>query len=216
MLVVFGLTCLRVLVLAATTVTLAHAATSIDSADPNDPGSAIHELDKMVISEKAEGIVPLIAAWQFTLTGRLIIAPTVPPPTKPGEKFSLHVQSQPRWEPGKSARFSTDSFRGTPELFGFVGARKHWVFKSSPGFPPELTIPGGGQIVAIDGQDVWECNGRSLSKLWEGGPVGEPVTLVIQGVNDDQYVFRQITLKRISKKKWRQLLQGKAEFDSSL
>lgn len=190
--------------------TVTHAAESTASDDPDQPGDAIHELDKMIISEKAEGIVPLLGFWQFKLTGRLIIAPVVPPPAKPGENFSLSIQSHPRWEPGRNSRFSNALFRGTPENHGFVSrdSTSKWVEKNSPGFPPELTIPGGGQIVAIDGQDVWECNGYTLRKLWEGGPVGAPVTLVIQGANEDQCVFRQITLKRISKKKWLQLLKG--------
>lgn len=191
--------------------TAAHAVKSSVSDDPNQPGDAIHELDKLVISEKAEGIVPLMACWQFSLTGRLRIAPTVPPPTPPGEHFSLRIQSHPRWEPGRGSRFSTALLRGTPESYGFQSedSTSRWTHKNSPGFPPELTIPGGGQIVSIDGVDIWECNGYTLRKLWEGGPVGEPVILVIQGANDDQYVFRQITLKRISKKKWEQLFKSK-------
>ena len=183
--------------------TAAHAA---KSGDPNEPADAIHELDKMIISEKADGVVPLMACWQCTLAGRLIIAPTVPPATRPGESFSLTIQSHPNSLKFRGPRFDTTTLRGTPEDYGFSGG-SNWKKQNSAGFPPELCLPGGGQIVAIDGQDVWETNGYTLRKLFFGGRVGDPVTLVIQGANDDRFVFREITLKRISFKKWADLLK---------
>jgi hypothetical protein len=69
------------------------------------------------------------------------------------------------------------------------------------GVAPQIstaTIQPGDRVLAIDGRAATTFTQEDLTRLWSEGDAGETVTLIVQGKDLDDALYREITVKRIA------------------
>ncbi len=144
------------------------------------------ELDRLVIQDSPPGSIPFTVAGHYNLfTGSMSYPPVIPFVGPKDKKLPItYLDSRGR----QKEQFLT------------------WHIQA----PDLITLKNGGQILAIDGVDVTSIHHHLLTKLLREGKAGEPVTLVIRGCGEEMHLFREITVRRISERKGKRILDEAA------
>jgi hypothetical protein len=144
------------------------------------------ELDKFVVTDSPPGSIPFASGWRYNIFTGSIAMPPVIGFVGPKDQALPMVWSN----------------RHGKQQHGFLT----W------GIPAAdlIALRHGGQILAIDGTDVTTLDSMALAKLVREGKAGEPVTLIIRGCGDEMHLFREITVRRISERKEKRLLDEAA------
>ncbi|WP_138223305.1 hypothetical protein [Nibricoccus aquaticus] len=171
------------LLLLALALTLPLSAKEKDSAPAKSPDV---ELDQLVVTDSPPGSVPFAFVWVSNrFTGSILFPPII-------AKVSPKKEKVPMWVADRRGK-----------------QREAFVWWNIPA-PEIVALKNGGQILAIDGIDVTTLDNHVLRNLLMEGKAGEPVTLIIRGCGDEMNLFREITVKRISERKTKRLLDEAA------
>jgi hypothetical protein len=176
-------------------------APGVSSEPPSLPPDTI-ELEKYVVSERPQGVIPFCFEAVGTSDGAMIVPPVIAS-SRPGEApLNNHVASTSNT--ASSRAFSRQSIRAILRAKGSDVFETGSSFATDGDCPPQLSLEGGGQVVAIGGRDINRFTLFTLRDLWFSGEVGDEVKLVIL-TGGKAPVFREISVRRISAKKWKNI-----------
>jgi len=177
------------------------AVSAIASSPADKPIDTI-ELEKYIVSERPQGIIPFCFEAVGTSDGAMIVPPVIAS-RRPAET-PLNNRLVSTSHSADNRAFSRHAIRAVLRAKGHDVFAKGTTFENNGPYPPQLSQEGGGQIVAIDGRDINRFTLFTLRDTWFSGEVGDEVKLIVL-TGGKSPVFHEISIRRISAKKWKSL-----------